>query len=321
MEQNEARPHVYFIPHNFVETGTLFNGLVRIRNFFEGMILALLPVPILIQIPNLAFTDRITLFVTCCGALGLFGFLGIDGESLTQYLFNFLRFRRRRTTARYNPRVKLEAVPDYLENKDGMLPKDRILKFINSIRNKSLGESDEYGGISSDLFDKETSFFFEDDVGILDTPDELKTKAELKAEKRKKKVKEPKRKKSAATGKTTYKAKNAPEPKAAEPVKPVRPTVSPPAPGPIQVDLCISTQDEEARVPNLVYAAEPEPSYIALEISLDEIAPEPTSDKNPTHIIAKHEAPFVTIHGLSKNLITVSNVVTRGDTYKIQTES
>lgn len=314
MDEMDARAQVYFIPHNFVETGTLFNGLVRIRNFFEGLLLAALPVPILIQIPNMTFTDRITLFVTCCGALGLLGFVGIDGESLTQYLFKYIRFRRRRTTARYNPRVKLEAVPDYLENKDGNLPRDRILKMINSIRNRSVGEDDEYGGVSSELFDKETNFFFEDDIGILEKPDELLTRAERKSKTRKKSRKEkPSRKiHRAAKG-----AKKAASPQKA-PVKPV--AVSHPGTSqPLHVDLVISTAAEYGGMPifeqprQAAYSAKP-PGYQALEVSLNEsqdpiVYAPPAICLPQTHNDANHDSPFVTMHGLSKNIITVSNIV------------
>lgn len=207
MDNNDVRPNVYYIPHNFVETGTLFNGMVKIRNFFEGLFLGAIPAPIIMMIPNISFVNRIAAFVACCGALALIGFIGRDGESLTQYMYHYLVYRKHRATARYNPRAKLEAVPDYLENSEGTLPRDRLLKMINSITNQSIGETDERGGISNELFDHDTEIYFMDDIGVIDKPEELKTKAELRAEKKQQKSGTKKRKWRKERSETTDGAK------------------------------------------------------------------------------------------------------------------
>ena len=67
------RVDVYTIPPNFAQEGTIFSGRVRLRNAFEAGLLIYAGVIVMIPIV-------------------IFAVLGVQGESLTSFLFQFLKY-------------------------------------------------------------------------------------------------------------------------------------------------------------------------------------------------------------------------------------
>lgn len=80
----------YIIPPNFIEGGTLFGGLFKIRNVFEAGILA-----VAIGIPvfslGISITARIVILCLTALPLGIFALIGINGESLSSFVFAFFK--------------------------------------------------------------------------------------------------------------------------------------------------------------------------------------------------------------------------------------
>ncbi len=82
---------VYTIPPNFAQEGTIFSGRVRLRNAFEAGVLALLLLQVLMA-TNLSVKGKIYAGVVVMIPVVIFAVLGVQGESLTSFLFQFLKY-------------------------------------------------------------------------------------------------------------------------------------------------------------------------------------------------------------------------------------
>lgn len=103
-ERKQEQHSVYRIPLNFVDSSTLFGGMVRTRNFIEGCALAAAVVfPVL---KYLQISLEIKILILCLTGIPLlaFGCIGMGGESLTQCLGTFVKwFKRRRIVSFSSP--------------------------------------------------------------------------------------------------------------------------------------------------------------------------------------------------------------------------
>lgn len=103
--------NVYAIPANYTDSGKLLGGMLEVRNAIETVILvALVGYPELMLIP-MAVTIRIVVMTLTLLPLAVVSVMGIDGDSLFQYLGHILAFwmRRRklhfrRVGYRYDPK-------------------------------------------------------------------------------------------------------------------------------------------------------------------------------------------------------------------------
>lgn len=97
MQRPNEEMDVYYIPPNFLTSGRLFGGMIRVRNAIEACVLVLLTgIPIL-QLP-FSLTTRIVILCLITLPLGVFGVVGIDGDSLSEFVFNWCRWLIRRRT-------------------------------------------------------------------------------------------------------------------------------------------------------------------------------------------------------------------------------
>lgn len=95
MQRPNEEMDVYYIPPNFLTSGRLFGGMIRVRNAIEACVLVLLTgIPIL-QLP-FSLTTRIIILCLITLPLGVFGVVGIDGDSLSEFVFNWCRWLIRR---------------------------------------------------------------------------------------------------------------------------------------------------------------------------------------------------------------------------------
>ncbi len=103
--------NVYAIPANYTDSGKLFGGMVETRNAVEAVALVVLVgYPELMWIPMSA-TIRIVVMTVTLLPLAVVSFMGIDGDSLLQYLGHMIAFwanRRklhfRRIGYKYDPK-------------------------------------------------------------------------------------------------------------------------------------------------------------------------------------------------------------------------
>lgn len=95
MSKKPEEIDVYYIPANFIETGTVFGGMLKLRNVIEaGIILAITGFPVF----NLAISLRAKIITACLTVLPLclLALIGVSGESLSSFIISFFRFVKNR---------------------------------------------------------------------------------------------------------------------------------------------------------------------------------------------------------------------------------
>ncbi len=89
-KQTEERDS-YYIPPNFIDTGTVFGGMLKLRNVIEaGVIVGTIVLP-LFGVP-LSLTVKIIIACVTALPLGLLALIGVNGESLSTFIIGFFKF-------------------------------------------------------------------------------------------------------------------------------------------------------------------------------------------------------------------------------------
>ena len=78
------------------------NGAVSIRNAIEAAVLALLGFFVCRMLPLPGGTDAITYYILICGPLALIGLSGVQGDPLSVFVMDFIKWRRRRKPSFYS---------------------------------------------------------------------------------------------------------------------------------------------------------------------------------------------------------------------------
>ena len=106
---------VYIIPPNFIETGTIFGGTIKLRNAAEALILSLL---IGFPVFHLPVTLTTKIIIACLTVLpaALFAIIGIGGESLSSFVINFFVYLKNRRIIGIEENVE-SAAPEHPKRK------------------------------------------------------------------------------------------------------------------------------------------------------------------------------------------------------------
>ena len=92
-KQNEH--DIYLIPPNFIEGGTVFGGMLKLRNVIEaGIIAFIIGFPICML--DISLTTKIVILCLTVLPIGIFAVIGIYGEALSSFIFNFFKFLKLR---------------------------------------------------------------------------------------------------------------------------------------------------------------------------------------------------------------------------------
>lgn len=108
VEISREERDAYLIPQNFVDTGTILGGTVKLRNAVEAAVLAVGSAIPLFYLP-MEFNIRLMIVIAVSVPLGVFGVVGIGGDSLTQFVAHWFRFMKRRRIVTPTPQGNLEA--------------------------------------------------------------------------------------------------------------------------------------------------------------------------------------------------------------------
>lgn len=124
MQEKQERQDIYVIPPNFIESGTFFGGMLKVRNAIEAGILTLgVGVPVFYL--GVSLTAKIIILCFTALPLGLFGLIGISGESLSSFAFIFFKYLRNRRIVGSQPEAE---GGEGLERKKERLPKKKKRK-------------------------------------------------------------------------------------------------------------------------------------------------------------------------------------------------
>ena len=88
--QTEERDS-YYIPPNFVDTGTVMGGMFKLRNVIEAGVIAAVFILPLFKI-NISITAKIIIACLTALPLGLLALIGVNGESLSTFILGFFKF-------------------------------------------------------------------------------------------------------------------------------------------------------------------------------------------------------------------------------------
>ena len=114
MEEKEYS-NVYSIPANYTDSGKLLGGMVETRNAIEAVFLiGLVGYPELMWIPVTA-TIKIVIMTVTLLPLGVVAVMGIDGDSLLQYLGHMIAFWRNKRKLHFR-RIGYKYDPKQLKN-------------------------------------------------------------------------------------------------------------------------------------------------------------------------------------------------------------
>lgn len=106
MEREEN--NVYIIPANYTDSGKWLGGLLSLRNTVETIILLAGFGYIEIVLIPMPQTVKIIVMVLTMLPLGLFSLMGIDGDSLFQYLGHIFRFWKRKRKLHFSKEIKID---------------------------------------------------------------------------------------------------------------------------------------------------------------------------------------------------------------------
>lgn len=104
----EEENKYYVIPANYTDSGKWFGGLLSFRNAVETVVLlaglgyiegALIPMSGMV---------RIIIMVLTMLPLGLITMMGIDGDSLFEYVGHIFRFIRRKRKLHFKKEIKID---------------------------------------------------------------------------------------------------------------------------------------------------------------------------------------------------------------------
>lgn len=91
----KERVDVYTIPPNYAEEGTIFSGRLRIRNAVEAGVLVFLCMQVLLSL-DWGVRAKIYAGIIVIVPVAIFSLLGVQGESLTSFIFQFLKYLKNR---------------------------------------------------------------------------------------------------------------------------------------------------------------------------------------------------------------------------------
>ena len=101
-KKDEETDQIYYIPSNFIDTGTLFGGMVKLRNMIEAAAAAIVAgLPILRL--HISATAKIIIACFTVLPLGLFAVMGVSGESLSSFIVGFIKFVKNRRVLGSSP--------------------------------------------------------------------------------------------------------------------------------------------------------------------------------------------------------------------------
>ena len=187
-KRQQEKFKTYVVPSNFIDKMRIAGGLLKLRNLVEAALIAgLFLVPVLVLVP-MSLTGK--LYFTILVGIPLFalGCMGMNGDSLFQFLGYWLAFKRNKRISRYNPHIKK---PDNIreslnKGEEDILPRDKILKKLSELTGRSFEVEDQnYDDLYEDV---SMQVRFDDDNTVLsygfETDESLSKKDRQKQEKR-----------------------------------------------------------------------------------------------------------------------------------------
>lgn len=157
MAREERNSTVYNVPANFAESGRIINGMFKTRNFIEAVIWAVIAFFFLNMIPYPSTSSKIMWMIIGIGPVAMLCIVGIDDESLFQFVQAMFKWRKNRAVMLYDRSAKtrkMRAV-DALMGRE--LPREKLQKMLNDWKER---RAENFENI--DLVEGENFYFAKD---------------------------------------------------------------------------------------------------------------------------------------------------------------
>lgn len=156
MQPNNDENDVYIIPPNFIDTGTVLGGSVKLRNAVEALGLVLM---IGFPVFHLPFSLTTRIIIACITVLpaALFAIIGIGGESLTEFLFHFIIFLKKKRIVGAGEPTKEKDISDSRPKKRSKPKKE---KFAEEFGKEAKHSPKKRENARSAATDKQTEYHY-----------------------------------------------------------------------------------------------------------------------------------------------------------------
>ena len=145
MSMRQEENDIYIIPPNFIDTGTVFGGTIKLRNAAEALAVSLL---IGLPVFHLPVTLTTKIIIACLTVLpaALFAVIGINGESLSSFAIGFFVYLKNRRVVGRPESKKREAGETHTEEKaSGKQRKAKKAKPEKKVKPKKEDFAEEFG--------------------------------------------------------------------------------------------------------------------------------------------------------------------------------
>lgn len=141
--KEESKEKVYAIPVNFIEGGRILNGMFKLRNFIEALILTAIFALIAFMIPVSSVYTRITIVIILAVPPFFLGIVGINGDTVFTFLLKAMRWKKANRVMVYDPGVKILHKTPLEVMMEEPLAKDKIISSVEEWRLKKKAAEDE----------------------------------------------------------------------------------------------------------------------------------------------------------------------------------
>lgn len=107
MEEKEFND-IYAIPANYTDSGKILGGMLSPRNAFEALILVLLVGFLEFTLIPVSGTIRIVLMTMTLIPLAIITLMGVDGDSLFQFIGHIVQFLKKKRTLSFEAGYQYE---------------------------------------------------------------------------------------------------------------------------------------------------------------------------------------------------------------------
>ena len=187
---DEEKQTECIIPQNYKGITNFLSFTFKTRNLIEGFIIGAVFAAIagsVVVYYDCGFSVRVITYSIIGFGLGaVIGVIGLNGESISEFIVHLFRYLRKRRVTYYNPRVKTEARPliyagGATSGSENVLPRDRIIaivkKVMEPIRNRREDMKTEQDPFDEDLYE----FYDDDSVVIGETEKKQSPRSRWKA--------------------------------------------------------------------------------------------------------------------------------------------
>ncbi len=182
----DRKKRTVYIPPDYKNRINLFIKSYPLSNVIQGLIVGLIPLVIIWYILpwfiNLSGSKKFSLSIFFCVIFMFIGCEGINGGTLLDYFVELFKFLKNRRTAYYNPRIKVESKQQIFGDTSSrdMLPFEKMQEMYSQWQVKNREKHQQ--NVVNNKNESSDELYFEDDIGVVDTPWEYMTKKERKKE-------------------------------------------------------------------------------------------------------------------------------------------